>query len=131
MLNYATVGSNDLEKAKAFYDSLLETIGMTKFFDHPSGGRLYGRPGNSLFGVLGPHDGNAACIGNGTMAGFGLENRAAVDAFHAKALELGAANEGDPGPRGGENSPAYFAYFRDHDGNKLCAYHFLPPAPKG
>lgn len=130
MLNYATVGSNDLDRAKAFYDSLLDTIGMTKFFDHPSGGRLYGRPGKSLFGVLGPYDGNEGTVGNGTMAGFGLESREAVAAFHAMALELGAINEGDPGPRGGENSPAYFAYFRDPDGNKLCAYHFLPRAPK-
>ncbi len=130
MLNYATVGSNDLTAAKAFYDPLLDTIGMTKFFDHPSGGRLYGRPGKSLFGVLGPYDGNSAACGNGNMGGFGLESRAAVDAFHAKALALGAANEGNPGPRGGDNSPAYFAYFRDPDGNKMCAYHFLPPPAK-
>ena len=130
MLNYATVGSNDIEKAKTFYDTLLGTIGMTKFFDHPSGGRLYGRPGKSLFGVLGPYDGEPATIGNGTLAAFGLESRDAVDAFHAKAMELGAVNEGDPGPRGGDPSPAYFAYFRDHDGNKLCAYNFLPPAAK-
>lgn len=130
MLNYATVGSNNLEAAKAFYDPLLESIGMKTFFNHPSGGRLYGRPGKSLFGVLGPYDGNDATIGNGTLAGFGLESREAVAAFHAKALELGANNEGDPGPRGGDNSPAYFAYFRDLDGNKLCAYHFLPPPPK-
>ena len=130
MLNYATVGSNDLTAAKAFYDPLLDTIGMTKFFDHPSGGRLYGRPGKSLFGVLGPYDGNSAACGNGNMGGFGLQSRAAVDAFHAKALALGAANEGDPGPRGGDNSPAYFAYFRDPDGNTMCAYHFLPQPAK-
>jgi len=80
--------------------------------------------------VLGPYDGNDATIGNGTLAGFGLESREAVAAFHAKALALGATNEGDPGPRGGDASPAYFAYFRDLDGNKLCAYHFLPPPPK-
>ena len=126
MISYATVGSNDTEKSKAFYDALLATIGMKTFFDHPSGGRLYGKPNKGLFGVLGPYDGGAATNGNGTMAGFGLESPEAVAAFHAKALSLGAKNEGDAGPRGGANSPAIFAYFRDLDGNKLCAYHFKP-----
>ncbi len=42
--------------------------------------------------------------------------------LHAKALALGGADEGAPGPRGG--GAAYFAYFRDLDGNKLCAYKF-------
>ena len=128
MISYATVGSNQIEKARDFYDALLATIGMKTFFDHPTGGRLYGRPGKGLFGVLGPYDGGAASIGNGAMAGFGFESTEAVDAFHAKAMSLGAANEGDPGSRFGENSPAYFAYFRDLDGNKLCAYHFRPKA---
>lgn len=122
MINYSTVGSNRLEEAKPFYDELLGSIGMTKMFDHPSGGRLYGKPGVSMFGVLGPFDGNEATIGNGTMVGFGLDSREAVAAFHAKAIELGGSCEGAPGPRGGDSSPFYFAYFRDLDGNKLCAY---------
>jgi hypothetical protein len=120
MLGYATVGSNRLEEAKTFYDTLLGSIGLKKMFDHPSGGRLYGKPG-SIFGVLGPYDNQPACVGNGSMFGFGLESNEQVAAFHAKAIELGGSNEGDPGPRG---SSAYFAYFRDLDGNKLCAYKF-------
>jgi catechol 2,3-dioxygenase-like lactoylglutathione lyase family enzyme len=120
MIGYATVGSNRIEEAKAFYDELLGTIGMKTAFEHPTGGRLYGRPGG-MFGVLKPYDGEAACIGNGSMHGFGLESREQVDAFHAKALALGGANEGDPGERAPN---AYFAYFRDLDGNKLCAYKF-------
>jgi catechol 2,3-dioxygenase-like lactoylglutathione lyase family enzyme len=120
MLGYSTVGSNKIEEAKAFYDELLGLVGMKRAFDHPSGGRLYGKPG-SMFGVLKPYDGEAACVGNGSMCGFGLESRAQVDAFYAKALELGGTDEGPPG----ERSPtAYFAYFRDLDGNKLCAYKF-------
>ena len=124
MFNYAAVGSNKLEAAKTFYDGLLPTIGMNKLFDHPSGGRLYGVQGKCMFGVLGPYDGKEASVGNGTTFGFLLENRPAVDAFYAKAMALGATDDGPPGPRGGDKSPAYFAYFRDLDGNKLCAYHF-------
>jgi catechol 2,3-dioxygenase-like lactoylglutathione lyase family enzyme len=121
MLGYSTVGSNDLAKAKAFYDALLPTIGMEKRFDHPSGGRLYGHPKTGMFGVLGTFDGQPATVGNGTMIGFGLESQEQVAAFHAKALELGGTDEGAPGLRGPK---AYFAYFRDLDGNKLCAYKF-------
>jgi catechol 2,3-dioxygenase-like lactoylglutathione lyase family enzyme len=118
-VSYITVGSNKLEDAKAFYDALLGTIGMRGVHEHPSGGRLYSGKGTGLFGVLGPYDGKSATVGNGVMGGFQLDNPEAVAAFHAKALELGGTNEGDPG----ERSPGvYFAYFRDLDGNKLCAY---------
>jgi catechol 2,3-dioxygenase-like lactoylglutathione lyase family enzyme len=120
-VGYITFGSNRLEEAKAFYDALLGSIGMKSIFEHPSGGRLYRGKGTGMLGVLGPYDGNAATVGNGAMAGINFDTREEVAAFHAKALELGAANEGDPG----ERSPgAYFAYFRDLDGNKLCAYKF-------
>ncbi len=120
-LSYMTVGSNKLEAAKAFYDALLGSIGMAGMYEHPSGGRLYRGKGVGLFGVLGPHDGNAACIGNGTMGGFDFDSREEVDAFHAKALELGGSCEGPPGER---MPGVYFAYFRDLDGNKLCGYKF-------
>jgi len=119
-MSYFTVGSNDLEKAKAFYDELLGSIGWKTVFEHPSGGRLYG-DGDSMFGVLGPYDGNPATIGNGTMCGFKFETADGVTAFHAKAMELGATNEGDVSER---MPDIYFGYFRDLDGNKLCAYKF-------
>jgi catechol 2,3-dioxygenase-like lactoylglutathione lyase family enzyme len=119
-LSYCTVGSNRLEDAKAFYDALLDTIGMKPRFEHPSGGRLYAGDAG-MFGVLGPFDKNPATVGNGSMIGFSLDTPEEVAAFHAKALELGATNDGDPG----ERAPGvYFAYFRDLDGNKLCAYKF-------
>lgn len=120
-VSYMTVGSNRLEAAKAFYDALLGSIGMKGVYEHPSGGRLYRGKGTGLFGVLGPHDGEPACVGNGMMGGFDFESREAVDAFHAKAMELGGRCEGPPGER---MPGAYFAYFRDLDGNKLCGYKF-------
>ncbi|HQR88274.1 MAG: glyoxalase [Caulobacter sp. 32-67-35] len=120
-VSYYTVGSNKLEEAKVFYDALLGSIGMTPMFDHPSGGRLYRGKGTGLFGVLGPYDGNPACVGNGSMGGFSFDTVEEVAAFHAKALELGATDEGPPGER---MPGVYFAYFRDLDGNKLCGYKF-------
>lgn len=118
-VSYFTVGSADLERAKGFYDALLGDIGMASVMEHPTGGRLYGGKDMGMFGVLGPFDGGAASVGNGTMGGFSFKTREEVDSFHAKALELGGADEGAPGERG---PGAYFAYFRDLDGNKLCGY---------
>lgn len=118
-ITYMTVGSNDLSKAKAFYDELMGSIGWRGVFEHPSGGRFYRGKDTGMFAVLGPHDGKAATIGNGTMGGFSFDTREEVDAFHAKALSLGATDEGAPGER---NPNVYFAYFRDLDGNKLCGF---------
>ena len=122
MTTYATVGTKDPAKAVPFYEELLGKAGMTKYFDHPNGGALFGKDGKTRFGVLGPFDGNPATVGNGTMVGFELDSREDVCDFHAKALELGGTNEGDPGLRGPEEMGFYFSYFRDLDGNKLCAF---------
>ena len=122
MISYATVGTNNADKSVPFYNELLGSVGLAKFFDHPNGGALYGKDGHTTFGVLKPFDGNEATVGNGTMAGFALDSREEVDAFHAKALELGAQDEGQPGLRGPEEMGFYYCYFRDLDGNKLCAF---------
>jgi catechol 2,3-dioxygenase-like lactoylglutathione lyase family enzyme len=118
-MGYGTVGSNDLQRAMAFYDALLGSAGITKIFDHPSGGRIYGKDGNLIFGVLGPYDKKPATVGNGSMLALRFDSTEAVDKFHAKALSLGGTDEGAPGERGPK---MYFSYFRDLDGNKLCAY---------
>ena len=118
-LTYCTVGSNRLDQAKAFYDALLNSAGMAPIFEHPSGGRVYGNGGAPSFAVLGPFDGQAATVGNGSMFAFSFDTRGEVDGFYNKALELGASCDGRPGVRGGG---LYLSYFRDLDGNKLCAF---------
>ena len=118
MISYATVGSNDLEKAMTFYSDLLGTQGVTKMFDHPRGGGLFGKGGKPVLGVLSPFNGETATAGNGAMVALEMPSREAVDAFHAKALALGGSDEGAPGERG---PGFYMAYFRDLEGNKFCA----------
>lgn len=118
MLSYATIGTNDLEKSAPFYTELLGTQGVTKFFDHPRGGVMFGKDGKLILGVLLPFNGDVATAGNGSMVAFDLPSREAVDAFYAKAISLGATDEGMPG----ERAPGfYMAYFRDPEGNKFCA----------
>lgn len=118
-LTYGVVGSNRLDEAKAFYDALMAHLGLRSILDHPSGGRIYGKPRQPYFGVLAPYDKQPATVGNGSMHAFSFDSREEVDAFYAKALELGATDEGAPGIRG---PGLYFAYFRDLDGNKLCGF---------
>lgn len=131
MLGYITMGSNDLPRARAFYGELLGTIGAQKvmeFGDDMGGFTLYAtsmeQPG---IAVTAPYNQEPATVGNGNMAAIVLKERAQVDSLHAKALELGGACEGPPGVRGEEGDQAFYgAYFRDPDGNKLCAFRIGP-----
>lgn len=126
MIGYATVGTNDVPKALAFYDAVLGELGAQKAFDSPKGGRLYSRtPGKFEFSVTPPFDGNAATSGNGTMIALAADTQDQVRAVHAKAMEMGGTCEGEPGWRGPEGG-FYGAYFRDLDGNKLCVYRLGP-----
>jgi catechol 2,3-dioxygenase-like lactoylglutathione lyase family enzyme len=122
----AMFGSNDIEKAKQFYDAVLGAIGLGTMMEHGSGGRIYGTMSSPVLSVVRPYDGGPATVGNGSMATLNCESREQVRAIHAKALELGGRDEGAPGPRAGEESGVYAAYFRDLDGNKICAVHFAP-----
>jgi catechol 2,3-dioxygenase-like lactoylglutathione lyase family enzyme len=123
MLAYATLGSNRLEEAKAFYDALMPVIGFAPLMEHGSGGRIYSGKG-TMFAVVGPFNGAPATVGNGTMVGFLLESREQVDRFHAQVLALGGSDEGAPGPRGPEEAKTYMAYARDLDGNKIAGFFF-------
>lgn len=73
-----------------------------------------------MFSVIKPYDGNPATVGNGTMIALAADSTKQVDALHAKALLLGADDEGAPGMR---QSGFYCAYARDLDGNKLNFFY--------
>lgn len=121
MLGYVTLGTNNLEQSLAFYDALLGSIGHNRIFDDGS----FVAWGTSLdepaLAITPPADGNPATVGNGVMVAMQMPSKEAVDAFYAKAIELGATDEGAPGPRG---EGFYAGYFRDLDGNKLNAFIF-------
>ena len=126
MISYALAGTNDLERARTFYDKLFELLDVKRLIDLPHES-IWGRAGEfPTFGVITPFDGKPASVGNGTMIAFSARSRAHVDALHARALELGAVDEGRPGVRGPDPDFFYGAYFRDRDGNKLCVCKFGP-----
>lgn len=128
MIGYATIGTNDLQLALGFYDSLLEAVGGKRLMELDEGFTAYGKNfGDPMICVTPPFNGETAQPGNGAMIALLMDDRATVDALHAKAIELGGADEGGPGVRGDEGDQAFYAaYFRDLDGNKLCAFKVGP-----
>lgn len=124
MYSHVTVGTNDIERAMRFYDAVLAPLGLErhKTFRIALGYAPKGFSGiNAPFWILRPYDGKAASAGNGPMAAFAADTRAAVDAFHAAALTNGGSDEGAPGIRTHYHPNYYGAYVRDPEGNKLCA----------
>jgi catechol 2,3-dioxygenase-like lactoylglutathione lyase family enzyme len=125
MIGYVTIGANDVEKAKAFYDAVLGELGGKRTWanDRLQG---YGAGAGPQIAVGKPYDGQKATFGNGTMISLAAPNPDMVQKVYAKALAMGGKDEGAPGFRGGDGSGFYGAYFRDLDGNKLCAFCMVP-----
>ena len=119
MLGYVTLGTNDIDKASAFYDALLAPLGAKRLMNTESF-ILWGTSMNEAsLAITKPFDGKAQTVGNGVMAALQVDSKETAAALHAKALELGGQDEGAPGPRG---EGFYAGYFRDVDGNKLNAF---------
>ncbi|PCI60783.1 MAG: glyoxalase [Gammaproteobacteria bacterium] len=126
MIGYVTLGTNDLDKAVTFYDQLFASIGAGRFLETESFVAWAKSPDQAGLSITKPFNGQAATPGNGTMVAIQLDNAEQVDAFYQKAMELGATDEGKPGPRG-EMDGFYAGYFRDLDGNKLNAFYIDMP----
>jgi len=128
MIGYALLGSNDMDRARNFYDALFATVGIGRLMEFPTGASAWGASWTTpMLGLTPPYDGQPATAGNGTMIALVMDDRAKVDALHAKAIELGGKDEGAPGVRGDEGPQAFYgAYFRDLDGNKLCVFRVGP-----
>lgn len=129
MIGYATVGTNDIDRARAFYDDLLGGIGARRVMEFPENGfTMYGTGARAPgLAVTRPYNGDSALPGNGAMVALVMDSRDKVDTLHARALELGGSDEGAPGVRGPDGERAFYgAYFRDLDGNKLCAFCIGP-----
>ena len=120
MIAYTTVGTNDLKRAKAFYDSLFDELGIKELWSSDTFIGYGPSMDQPMFGVCQPHDGASASSGNGTMIALACPNKEAVHKLYDKAIALGAADEGPAGPRG--DTGFYCGYFRDPDGNKLNAF---------
>ena len=122
ILSHISIGTNDFEKALAFYDRILPTLGCTRVMVHP-GAVAYGKQ-YPEFWVQTPIDGQTATVGNGTHIGFIAPTKDAVHAFYDAALAAGAQTDGPPGPRPAYGEPYYGCFVRDLDGHKIEASYW-------
>ena len=120
MFSFVTLGTNNLEKSKSFYNELLSSIGIVLVEeDDRYVGYAKKDSQNIEFYLMKPHNKEEATFGNGTMITFTAESKESVINTYNLALKLGGKDEGEPGPRHEEH---FYAYFRDLDGNKLCIF---------
>jgi catechol 2,3-dioxygenase-like lactoylglutathione lyase family enzyme len=131
LLSHVTIGTGDLPRAIAFYDRVLEPLGIRRMetaMDHGLAGYFTEPETTPNFWVMRPIDGRPASVGNGVTVAFEAPDRATVDAVHAAILAAGGSDEGAPGLRVHYHADFYGAYARDPDGNKICCVCHRPPA---
>lgn len=127
MFSHIMIGTNDLERAKTFYDAVLGALGVPP--GHVDRHRVFWRTPAGVFSVSRPIDGQPATVGNGSTFGFACASAEQVDAWHAAGVAHGGTTcEDPPGVREGAAGKLYLAYLRDPDGHKLCGLFRMPRA---
>ncbi len=122
MFSHIMVGTNDLERAKGFYDTLLGTLGVAPA--RVDGQRIFYVTPTGVFSVSKPLNGAPATAANGGTIGFACSSPEQADTWHAAGIAAGGAScEAPPGVREGSVGKLYLAYLRDPDGNKLCGLY--------
>ncbi|MBD1919161.1 MULTISPECIES: VOC family protein [Cyanophyceae] len=122
ILSHISLGTNDFEKAVAFYDRILPALGCKRIMEHP-GAIAYGKV-YPEFWIAVPHDNQIATVGNGTHIGFIAPTKESVHAFYEAAIAAGAQDDGPPGPRPDYGEPYYGCFVRDLDGHKIEASYW-------
>lgn len=117
MLAQLNLGTNNLERAEAFFTDFLKLVDGEKLFKTEKAVIYSTGEGGARLSINKPHNGEAATVGNGTMATLFTSGKEQVDQLYTKAITLGGSCDGAPGDRMG--GVIYAAYFRDLDGNKF------------
>jgi len=120
MIGYVTLGTNDIQRAAAFYDALLGEMGAKRVMEYETFIMWAVKPGTPALCVIKPFDKKSATVGNGVMVSLVCSSKEQVDKMYNKAISLGAKDEGPAGPR---SDNFYAGYLRDLDGNKLNFFH--------
>lgn len=124
MIGYVMVGTNNLARATKFYDAILESLDLIQVecLDHHAAYASKDAINVIELYVTTPFNKGAATVGNGSMIAFKASSQQALIQFHIIGQKNGGTDEGAPGPRE-EGSNIQYAYVRDPDGNKICAFY--------
>ena len=125
MFSHVILGTNNIEKSKAFYNALLGALGAKPGVTDDKGRMMFVHE-DKIFGLTPPIDGQPATHGNGSTIGFACKSAEQVDAWHEAGVANGGKSiEDPPGVRESAFGPLYLAYLRDPEGNKLCALYVM------
>jgi len=119
-LSHVSLGTNDLERALAFYDKALLPLGLRRVEFMEGIGAGYGKL-YPEFWIQKPHDEQPAGVANGSHVGLVANSREQVQQFYDAALAAGATDDGKPGARPHYGEPYYGCFVRDPDGHKIEA----------
>lgn len=124
MIGYVMIGTNDLDQGARFYDVLLAPLGLVQVARVETYAAYAPKAAKDVieFYITTPFDQGPATPGNGTMVALAAPTMQALEQFHSLGLQNGGSDEGAPGPRE-EGSDICYAYIRDADGNKICAFY--------
>ncbi|MGC1504691.1 MAG: VOC family protein [Sulfitobacter sp.] len=122
MIGYTTIGVSDMERAKTFYSELFAKQGAKIVIDMGRIAFIGTKRGEPMLAVCEPYNKEAPTPGNGNMIAFTASSKEEIDALYARAIELGATDDGAPGQR--ITDRFYGAYVHDPDGNKICFFVF-------
>jgi catechol 2,3-dioxygenase-like lactoylglutathione lyase family enzyme len=120
MLDHVSIGVRDIDRAKRFYDAVLQSLGYACLTESAD---LLGYGGEVVAFWIAPAE---RPVPRDERSGlhfcFTAPNRDAVAAFHAAAMRAGGQDNGAPGLRA-EYGPDYYAAFViDPDGYRIEAY---------
>ena len=123
MIDHVSIAVRDLAAGGRFYQAVLAALGHAKLVE---------RPGTIGFGKKYPEFWlnerramTAVDPDSGTHICLRAPDTAAVDAFHAAALQAGGRSDGAPGARPEYSAGYYAAFVRDPEGNRIEAVTFV------
>ncbi|MGM8932992.1 VOC family protein [Salinicola halophyticus] len=131
MFSHVMIGTNDIARAKHFYDAVLGTLDIAEgqLGERKGIQRVFYRQDGNAFGVTEPIDGQPATVGNGSTFAFRCSSAEQAERFHDTAVAQGGTSVEDaPGVRHTAMGDMFLAYVRDLDGHKLCAVYRMERA---
>lgn len=128
MFSHVMIGTNDMDKSRAFYEKVLGVLGAgAPMMNESKSGHMRAlfSHGGSIFILTKPIDDQPATCANGMTIGLACNSPEQVKELHDVAVANGGTSiEDPPGLRdGGELGPMHLCYFRDLDGHKICGIY--------
>lgn len=120
LIDHIQLVVRDLDASRAFYDAVFDALGFKVEGEGPGFFWI-----DELFVSTASSEAAAGHLTGRHHLAFQAKDRAAVEAFHAAGLAVGAEDHGGPGER--PYHPGYYAAFLiDPDGNNIEAVYHGP-----